>query len=605
MVVTAAYFCYPMEGPGGPGGDGGFGGGAGGGGVGHYNTGDVRAPGGSPGYGGGAAATNGTGGGGAAFGGAIFSSGSVVAENTVFVGNTATGGNGAQGSGAAIFALNSGVSVRNSSFASNIGSNGGANNIEMYTDSPGIRAAEFLNSAFASPTSGTSIRVNLAEPSSYAYVTFGGSTLDQGNYVSTGVGAVANFGLATLGSFAPNFLPFNLTPVSSVIQGLVPAPSSPLLGTATPFHCTLTDIRGIARPVGGVGCDIGAIQLTIIDTTAPTNLITSPTLNQVFATSPVTITGTATDNVGVTSVAVAIYRNVGGGQYWNGTGWQSGNTIVPATITSPGTTNTNWTYSFATPPGGVFAVAALAYDAAGNYTVAPYQNFSITDNVVPTVTLTTPAPSQAFTNRPVTITGTATDNAGVGDVQVAVYRPMDPVGQFWNGTTWQTAYTTVTASLTNPGAVSTTYTHSFNPPQTGGYFYVAAIALDTSYRYNLTPFTLFTLPDSIAPTAVITTPAAGATAGALTITGTASDNVSINRVGIAIYRASTGQYWSGTTWQSAFASVPAALSNPGSTTSSYSLTYTPPGPGTYYIGAVPVDGNYNYTLSPFTIINHV
>ncbi len=317
-----------------------------------------------------------------------------------------------------------------------------------------------------------------------------------------------------------------------------------------------------------------------------------------------TITGTAADETAVGSVSVAIYRNVNGGQYWNGTGWQAGNTAVPAGLANVGGQNTAWSYTFNAPPGGVFAVAALAYDASGNYAVAPYQNFSITDNTVPNVTLTSPTPSQAFANRPVTITGSATDNAGVGDVQVAVYRPMDPVGQFWNGTAWQVAYTTVTATLANPGATSTTYTYSFNPPQSGGYFYAAAIALDTSYKYNLTAFTLFTLPDAVAPTATVTNPVAGPTAGTLTITGNATDNVSINRVGVAIYRASTGQYWNGTTFQAAFATVPATMGNPGGTTTSYTLNYTPPAPGAYYIGALPVDGNYNFTLTPFTIINH-
>jgi Bacterial Ig domain len=339
------------------------------------------------------------------------------------------------------------------------------------------------------------------------------------------------------------------------------------------------------------------------DTSAPTATIGTPTVGQVLPNSPVTITGTATDNIGVTSARVAIYRSVAGGQYWNGTTWQASNTTVVATLATPGATTTNWTYTFNAPPGGVFAVAALTYDAANNYGLAPYQNFSINDTTTPTVTLSTPTPSQTLATRPVTITGTATDNAGIGDVQIAIYRPADPNGQFWNGTTWQSTYTTVTANLATPGTTNTTYTYSFNPPQTGGYYYTAAIALDTSYRYNITPFTLFTLPDTTPPTATITTPTAGPTTGPITITGTATDNNTINRVAIAIYREATNQYWNGTTWQTAFTTFASAtLTAPGTTNTNFTTTYTPTVAGRLYIGALPIDGNYNYTLTPWTII---
>jgi Bacterial Ig domain len=339
------------------------------------------------------------------------------------------------------------------------------------------------------------------------------------------------------------------------------------------------------------------------DTTAPTVSISAPTVGQVLPGTPVAMSGNAADNVGVTSVRVAIYRSVAGGQYWNGASWQAANTTVAATLASAGATNTAWSYVFNGPPGGVFAVAALAYDAVNNFGVASYRTFAIDDTTVPTVTLTSPTPSQAFGARPVTISGSATDNAGVGDVQIAIYRPVDPNGQFWNGSAWQTAYTTFPATLSNPGGTSTTFTYSFTPPQSGGYFYVAAVALDTSYRYAVTPFTLFTLPDAVAPTATIVTPVAGPSTGAVSITGSATDDVSVNRVGIAVYREATGQYWNGSGWQAAFTTFAyATLAAPGATTTSFSASYTPAVTGRLYVGVVPSDGNYNYTLSSWTII---
>jgi hypothetical protein len=340
------------------------------------------------------------------------------------------------------------------------------------------------------------------------------------------------------------------------------------------------------------------------DTTVPTVSISAPTVGQVIPTAPVTINGTAADNVGVHAVRVAVYRNVAGGQYWNGTGWQAANTTVPVTLGSPGATSTSWSYTFNAPPGGVFAVAALAYDAANNFGLANYQTFAIADTTVPTVSISLPFPGQQVGFRPVTITGNASDNAGVGDVQIAIYRPVDPNGQFWNGAAWQTSYTTVTATVTNPGGLNTSFTYDFNPPQSGGYFYVAAVALDTSYRYSLTPFQLFVLPDSTAPTATLSSPAAGNTTGVISIVGTATDDVSVNRVGLAVYREATGQYWNGSGWQAAFTTFGnALLAAPGATSTSFSASYTPAVTGRLYVGVVPSDGNYNYTLSNWTIVN--
>jgi Bacterial Ig domain len=340
------------------------------------------------------------------------------------------------------------------------------------------------------------------------------------------------------------------------------------------------------------------------DSVLPTVAITTPTPGQTLASSPVTIAGTATDNVSVSSVRLSLYRNVSGGQYWNGAAWQSTYATVAAVLATAGTTSTGWSYFFNAPPGGVFAVTAISTDPSGNYAVSPYQLFSIADATVPSVALTTPTSGQALTSKPVTIAGTASDNAGIGDVQIVLYRPADPAGQFWNGTTWQPTYAAVSAILANPGSTTTTYTYTFNPPQSGGYFYVAAIAVDTSYKYSVTPFTSFTLPDAAAPTATITTPNSGGTTGSITITGNATDNSAINQVGVLIYRASTGLFWNGATWQAAFTSIPANLTAPGAATTGFSLSFTPPGPGTYYLAAVPVDGSYNYSFTPYTIINH-
>ena len=53
-----------------------------------------------------------------------------------------------------------------------------------------------------------------------------------------------------------------------------------------------------------------------------------------------------------------------------------------------------------------------------------------------------------------------------------------------------------------------------------------------------------------------------------------------------IYQASTGQYFNGTNFVSGFRTVNATLTNPGDPNANWTLNF------------------YNYTLTPFTTINH-
>jgi DNA-binding beta-propeller fold protein YncE len=117
------------------------------------------------------------------------------------------------------------------------------------------------------------------------------------------------------------------------------------------------------------------------DTTPPVVTLTTPSLNQLYDSSgPVTLTGTATDNVGVTSVTyeiqdsdnpanctsnATVLLNVSYLQP-NGT-WTCNQKFMNATVASPGATSTTWsaTVTQALPPGD-YQVQLKALDAAGN-----------------------------------------------------------------------------------------------------------------------------------------------------------------------------------------------------------------------------------------------
>ena len=94
-------------------------------------------------------------------------------------------------------------------------------------------------------------------------------------------------------------------------------------------------------------------------------------------------------------------------------------------------------------------------------------------------TITSPTANQTFTSVPVTFSGGATDNVGVGTVEVAIKDRS--INQWYrtNGT-WGT-YQKHPTTLGSPSAPSTTWSHAWTPPASGsGQYAVQVIVTDTS-----------------------------------------------------------------------------------------------------------------------------
>ncbi len=133
------------------------------------------------------------------------------------------------------------------------------------------------------------------------------------------------------------------------------------------------------------------------DTTVPTITISTPTTASTHATSssPITIGGSASDNVGVTQVT---WSNAATG----GTGGATG--------------TTSWSASIALAAGSN-AITVTAKDAAGNQatdTITVTYTPPAGDTTPPTIAITSPStdPFDAPTE-PVTVSGTASDNVAV------------------------------------------------------------------------------------------------------------------------------------------------------------------------------------------------
>jgi Bacterial Ig domain len=337
----------------------------------------------------------------------------------------------------------------------------------------------------------------------------------------------------------------------------------------------------------------GMFSIGLPDVIDPTVAVSAPVANAVVS-KPVPISGTATDNVAVSSVALSIYRSVAGGQYWNGSAWQATFTRVSATVTGAGTSSATWSYSFVPPDAaGTFAVSAVAFDSSGRYGLSPYTIFSIPDTVDPTGSIAAPA-NNAAVAKPVVISGTASDNAAVAGVELTIYGN----GKFWNGTSWQAAYVRVPAILGSAGALTSSWSYSFNPPDGAGYYAVSALIYDSSYRYIFTPYTSFNIPDLVDPTGSITAPIAGAAiAKPVTMSGTASDDNSVLGVELTIY--GNGKFWNGSAWQVAYVRVPTTLASPGATSTTWSYSFDPPTGGYYAVSALVFDSSYRYIFTPY------
>lgn len=109
-----------------------------------------------------------------------------------------------------------------------------------------------------------------------------------------------------------------------------------------------------------------------------------------------------------------------------------------------------------------------------------------------------------------------------------------------------------------------------------GRILVADTYRDRIQRYQ--PYTAVSTPDTTPPDSSVTAPTkAQVFANApITIVGTATDNSSVAAVRVAIKNTVTGLWWRGGNTWGAFLLTDAVVANPGSTSTSWSLSWTPP-----------------------------
>jgi hypothetical protein len=196
---------------------------------------------------------------------------------------------------------------------------------------------------------------------------------------------------------------------------------------------TLRDAAGNNAAVALPATTIADGSVIVVDTTAPTATIASPSDGD-YKSGAFTISGTSSDGTGsgIAGVEVLIQRD-SDDKYWDGDSWEVGESWRGATMVG-----TDWSYNFTANLGDItYFIDARATDNAGNTTAELDQDgIDVLGDVSdPTSAITSPADG-AFLSTLSSITGTASDSrSGVANVQITIQRAID--SNYWNGTAWQ------------------------------------------------------------------------------------------------------------------------------------------------------------------------
>ena len=191
------------------------------------------------------------------------------------------------------------------------------------------------------------------------------------------------------------------------------------------------------------------------DTEPPTVTLTAPAANA-FVRGTVTVSATASDNVGVTSVQFLL----------------DGQPLGAADTTDPYAVN--WSTTLVAD--GPHTLSARAVVAKGNAGTTTARTVTV-DNTAPAVSITSPADG-ATVSGAITVTASASDSSGITSVQfmldgnplgapdtISPYTVSWPTSQTTNGSHVLTAVATDGAGLqTTSGAVKVTESNTWTPP---------------------------------------------------------------------------------------------------------------------------------------------
>jgi hypothetical protein len=196
----------------------------------------------------------------------------------------------------------------------------------------------------------------------------------------------------------------------------------------------------------------------------PKATLTATGLQPPTASLDLNLTGSATDDLGVTQVRVALRDSDTARYAKEGGGTQAQYTTIPATLDSPGATSTTWSLPVTLPTQGDWNVTAVAFDAAGQYdfasTGATARYLAYPGDTPPTFNMGLLAPTDgtAFSDGRIFVSGRAEDDQAMARVEVQIVNGLNQYmtssGAFTPNPTW------ITSFLTSPGTQGSNFSYT-------------------------------------------------------------------------------------------------------------------------------------------------
>jgi hypothetical protein len=323
------------------------------------------------------------------------------------------------------------------------------------------------------------------------------------------------------------------------------------------------------------------------DTTAPNGTLTLPAANGQVYNGRVTVTGNATDNRGVAEVYVVV-KNTGTNKYLQpDLTWATDWAQLPSFVHEYQSTATAFGWS-GDLPNGNYTVTVRAEDIRGNVDGSPAtRSFVVTsgtDTVAPDGQLDVPTADQAFATTSVAMSGSATDNVAVAEVNLIIKD--QETGNYLqdNGTTWG-AWNAVPATLANPNTPATDWDWDGTLPESN--FEVWVQVKDLAGNKDPAKASATFRVDTTAPNATITKPKKDQVLSSRTIVfkGTATDNLGVDFLRLIIRDTDTGLYLQSdlVSWGPKVKLSRATLADPGSADTTWTYTLTLPKDGSFKV----------------------
>ena len=340
----------------------------------------------------------------------------------------------------------------------------------------------------------------------------------------------------------------------------------------------------------------------------PTTAITGPA-GSVIPSRTFTLTGTATDDVGVNALTLTLRD--GQNRYLQADG--TTDTTYNSFRTTPdvvGARNATWSYEVTVPTEGEWKAQAIAIDTAGQADLRSSDDTWIVSDtaVAPSVAITSPVAMTPPTANPplslapggaLTFTGSATDDEGLNDVEVTISNSGTREYLASDGT-WGADRIQGWHRITPPGSLAGrttnwTWTTPFDLAPGSYTFAVRAtddLGLTTSSANQGRLTITVQVPGDAFPNGTITPAGTQPPLPTLELglTGSATDDKGVAAVRVSLRDQDSARYVQPNgTLGAAFATLDAVLADPGAPSTTWTLAVTLPAQGDYAVTAFAVD----------------